>query len=45
MSVRFIDVLLLWEDGVDVAQFGVVVVEDVVDVAEVFIAVILLVSG
>ena len=45
MSVRFVSVLLVWEDEVGVALYVVVVVEDVVDVTEVFVAIVVLVGG
>ena len=45
MGVHFVSVLLLWEDVVGVALYVVVVVEDVVDVTEVFVAIVVLVGG
>ena len=42
---RFISVLLLWKDVIGVALHVVVVVEDVVDAAQVFVAVVFLVPG
>jgi len=45
VGLHFVSVLLLWKDVIGVASYFVVVVEDVVDVAEVFVAVILLVPG
>jgi len=45
VGVHFVSVLLLWEDVVGVALYVVVVVEDVVDVTEVFVAIVVLVGG